>query len=162
MLVRFTKDSPAASADRIACVRPDGSSTTAEMPRQGILPHLAFHFVIESTMGWHDALFGRVVAGQSLEHDAEKIHGASGGRAKNVQAFQCESLIECLEAEQWGGGSDPAEFAQRLLRTCRRHTIPPPDLTAEELERVRLALREFGAAWRPLAPGASLERTFGT
>ena len=33
-------------------------------------------------------------------------------------------------------------------------------LTPDELTRVRTALREFGAAWRPLNPGQSLERTF--
>lgn len=162
MLVRFTKDLPTAPADRIACVRTDGTMVHAELPRQGILPHLAFHFVVEAALGWHDALFGRVIHGHSLEADANKVHGAVRQRVKNIQALQCESLIECLEAEQWGGAADPAGFALRLLQTCRRHAVPPPDLTAEEVERVRLALREFGAAWRPLAPGGSLERTFGT
>jgi hypothetical protein len=38
--------------------------------------------------------------------------------------------------------------------------VPPPDITAEEIAAVRTALREFGAAWRPLAVGAVLERTF--
>ena len=33
-------------------------------------------------------------------------------------------------------------------------------LTPAELTRVRLALREFGAAWRPLNPGQSIERPF--
>lgn len=38
MLVRFTKNRPEAPADTLTCVRPDGSTTTREMPRQGILP----------------------------------------------------------------------------------------------------------------------------
>ena len=33
-------------------------------------------------------------------------------------------------------------------------------IDADELTAVRTALREFGAAWRPLNPGQSLERTF--
>ena len=160
MLARFTKNSPAAAADMLTCIRTDGSSTWHEMPRQGILPHDAFHFVVESTLGWHDAFFGQVAAGRSLTDVMKKLHGGSATWTKNTQALQSESVIECLEAEQWGGPSDPAEFAQRIVRTSRRHGVPPPDITAEEVERIRIALREFGAVWRPLPPGGSVERTF--
>ena len=44
MLVRFIKNAPIAKADTLTCVRADGSTTRGEMPRQGILPHDAFHF----------------------------------------------------------------------------------------------------------------------
>ena len=160
MLVRFTKHEPAAKADALACVRPDGSSTHGEMPRQGILPHDAFHFVVESTLGWRDALFGWVERGASLEHAATRLHGEKIAWSKNTQALHSESLVECLQAEQWGGAADPATFAETLVITCRRRGVPPPEITAEELAAVRAALREFGAAWRPLLPGQSLERTF--
>ena len=160
MLVRFTKTSASAREDEIACIRPTGLTTSAPLPRQGILPRLAFHFVVETTLGWHDAVFGRLAAGASFETLATALHTSRSDRRKNTQALQCLALIECLEAEQWGGACDPAEFAQRLLRACRRRAVPPPDITAEELERVRVALRNFGAAWRPLAAGGSLERTF--
>lgn len=160
MLVRFSKGLVAANADALVCVRPDGSRSEAEMPRQGILPHLAFHFAVEATLGWRDALLGRVAAGHSLA----ELHGKRGRagvvRRDETQALQSEALIECLEAEQWGGAADPAEFAQRLLRACRHYGVPPPDITAEELDRVRMVLRELGAAWRPLPAGTTLERTF--
>lgn len=162
MTVRFTKSPPAARADRLVCTRPDGTTVGADLPRQGILPHLAFHFVVESTLAWHDSLFGRVAEGGSLEPDPAQLHGTAAARAGNVQALQCEALIACLEADQWGGTSDPAEFAQRLVRACRTHAVVPPDITAGELEAVRTALREFGAAWRPLNPGQSLDRTFAS
>lgn len=160
MLARFTKGLPAATGDMLTCVRTDGSTTWHEMPRQGILPHDAFHFVVESTLDWHDGFFGHVARGRSLADTTEKLHGRSPEWSKNTQALQAEALIECLEAEQWSGAAGPAEFAESLIRNCRRRGVPPPDITAEELERVRTALREFGAAWRPLSPGASLERTF--
>jgi len=160
MLVRFTKNAPTAKADALACVRPDGSSTHAEMPRQGILPHDAFHFVVETTLGWRDAVFGQIAGGATLAHVAKRLHGATIDRSKNIQALQSESLVECLQADQWSGASDPARFAETLIATCRRRAVPPPDIDAEELARVRVALRDFGAAWRPLLPGQSLERTF--
>ena len=162
MLVRFSKGPPAADADALTCVRPDGSTTTGPLRRQGILPHEAIHFVVEDALGWHDAFFGLVARGESIEAVAARLHGRHAQWTKITQALQSESLVECLENDQWGGASDPAGFAEKLVASCRRRGVVPPDITAEELERVRVALRVFGAAWRPLAPGGSLERTFRT
>ena len=160
MLVRFTKNAPTTKADTLTCVRPDGTSTHCAMPRQGILPHDAFHFVVETTLGWRDAFFGQIARGASLDYLTTKLHDAKIDWSKNAQALQSESLVECLQADQWGGASDPATFAEVLIVTCRRRGVPPPDIDAEELASVRTALREFGAAWRPLNPGQSVERTF--
>jgi hypothetical protein len=160
MLVRFTKSPAAAAADMLTCVRPDGSTTSLDMPRQGILPHEAFHFVVEGRLAWRDAFFGRIAQGRSAEDVRSLLHGEGVQWNKIAQGLQAESLIECLQAEQWGGATNPAEFAQKLVASCHRRGVPPPDLTADELDVVRVALREFGAAWRPLAAGASLERTF--
>lgn len=162
MLVRFNKNPPESEADTLACVRPDGSATSAVLRRQGVLPHEAIHFVIEDRLGWHDALFGHIARGESIEQVTNRLHGRNAQWSKMTQALQSESLVECFETEQWGGASDPATFAQKLVAACRRRGVAPPDITAEELARVRVALREFGAAWRPLAAGAALERTFRT
>ena len=160
MLVRFTKNAPAAKADSLTCERPDGSTTKGEMPRQGILPHDAVHFVVETTLGWRDAFFGEIARGATLDKLATKLHGPKIDWAKNSRVPQSESLVECLQAEMWGGAADPAMFVETLAVTCRRRHVAPPKLPAAELAGVRLALREFGAAWRPLAPGESLEREF--
>ena len=160
VLVRFTKNAPSAANDTFTCVFSDGSTQSAAMARHGVLPHEAFHFVVERTLNWHDAFFGKISQGQTIDAVTAKVHGPNSDRAANIQALQSESLIECLEAEQWGGSVDPATFAYTLIATCRRRGVPPPDVTAEELTGVRTALREFGAAWRPLAVGGVLERTF--
>jgi hypothetical protein len=160
VLVRFTKNVPAVAADALSCVFSDGSTLAGAMSRQGVLPHEAFHFVVERTLGWHDGFFGQISQGTSIDAVTAKLHDPNIDRSKNIQALQSESLIECLQSEQWGGAVDPATFAQNLIIACRRHGVPPPDITAEEMATVRTALREFGAAWRPLAAGAALERTF--
>ncbi len=163
MHVRFTKAPPAAPADTLTCVRPDGSSSVGAMTRQGILPHEAFHFVVETALGWHDGFFGRIARGAEIDATTVLFHGTRHPWEKMVQGQQCEALIECLQAEQWGGAADPATFAGSLVTMCRRRGVPPPeDILPEDIDRVRLALREFGAAWRPLLPGTSLERTFGS
>lgn len=160
MLVRFTKNPPASPADTLTCVRPDGSTTTDVMPRQGILPHAAFHFVVESILGWRDAFFGQVADGAALAEVIYRLHAQNREWSRNTQAQQSEALIECLQAAQWEGVVDPAAFAQSLIATCRRRGVLPPEITADELDRVRGALREFGAAWRPVIPGGAIERTF--
>jgi hypothetical protein len=160
MLVRFTKNGPTDEADALTCVRPDGSTTSGLMPRQGILPHEAFHFVVESTLAWHDAFFGPIAAGAAIEEIRVKLHGVKSAWHKMPQGMQAEALIECLQAEQWGGASDPATFAQKLVTECRRRGVEPPDITSEEVNHLRVALREFGAAWRPLPTDGVLERTF--
>lgn len=160
MLVRFIKRAPADGADALSCVFSDGSTLNGTMARQGVLPHEAIHFIVERTLGWHDGFFGHVARGASLEAVTAKLHDPNIDRLKNIQALQSESLVDCLQSEQWGGAIDPATFAHNLIMACRRHGVSPPDITAEEMSAVRTALREFGAAWRPLAVGGTLERTF--
>jgi len=161
MIVRFTKNLPTAPADTLTCERPDGTSTHSAMPRQGILPHEAFHFVVETTLGWRDAFFGQIARGATPDDLAAQLHSEKiTKRPADRQALQSESLVECLQAGQWGGAADPETFANTLATSCRRRGVTAPRLSAEQLERVRVALREFGAAWRPLSPGQSIERTF--
>ncbi len=97
MLVRFTKNPPSAPADTFHCVRPDGTTTQGPMPRQGILPHEAFHFVVESTLGWRDAFFGQLARGAAHERLTARLHGSKVDRVKHAQALQSEALIECLD-----------------------------------------------------------------
>src|SRR5258708_36348763 len=149
MLVRFTKPAPTAKFDGLRCIRPDGTSTRGDMPRQGILPHDAFHFVVETTLGWRDAFFGQIARGSSLELVVTRLHGEKIDWSKNPRALHSESLVECLQAEQWGGAADPATFAETLAVTCRRRGVPPPVLNDDDLARIRARLRDFGAAWRP-------------
>ena len=146
----------------LTCVRPDGSITTSDMARQAILPRDACQFVVETTLAWHDAFFGRVARGSTLSETALLVQGQNRTWSQMVQALQAQALVECFQAEQCGGLSDPAEFAVKLIQETRRRGVAPPDITTEELEQVRVSLREFGAAWRPLQSGQSLERTFGT
>jgi hypothetical protein len=159
MLVRFTKQAAAARADTLDCVRADGTTTRTVLPRQGVLPPTAVQYVVEVTLGWRDGFFGQVAHGAPLRRRAA---APAGGRQDREQApvLHSEALAECLQSEQWGGASDPGAFAAKLAAACRRRGVKPPELSPDDLTRVRAALREFGAAWRPLNPGSVLERRF--
>ena len=160
MLVRFTKNAPSAHADALTCLRADNTCTSGEMPKQAILPHAAFHFVIETTLAWRDGFFGQIAEGADFAGVMATFPAAKKSPAKIPRLRQSEALVACLAAEQWGGASEPAAFAVKLAAACKKERVPALALTPDELTRVRTALREFGAAWRPLNPGQSLERTF--
>lgn len=160
MLVRFTKHAATARTDGLACVRPDGSETRVALPRQGVLPRLALQFVVETALGWRDGAFGLVARGTPLRQVARPAKGRDGGGPALAVVRQADALADCLQADQWGGAADPAAFTARLAAACRRRGVRPPAMPAGELARLRTAVREFGAAWRPLSPGDVLERPF--
>jgi hypothetical protein len=160
MLVRFHKQAPAASADLLTCIRSDGTSTSLPLPRQAVLPHDAVHFVVEETLQLAEGLFGAVAAGATLEAATAQLHEPAGKKPTLVPTRQVESLVEVLHAEQWSGPSSPDAFLEKLRSACAGRRVPAPAVSTADIEAVRTALRQFGAAWRPLAPGAILERTF--
>lgn len=162
MIVRFTKAPPAAQADSVCCLRDDRTTCTQPMPRQGILPRAAVHFVIETTLGWADAIYGQIARGACLADLAGVTGAPELKRTKSPPSavLQSHALADCLQADQWGGASDPATFTLNLANACRRLGAPTPEISAQQLEPVRVGLREFGAHWRPLGAGATFERTF--
>lgn len=160
MLLRFTKSLTAGAPDLLFCVRADGTQA-AEMPREGVLPRLAIHFVVENTLGWRDAVFGHI-ATQASPNLIQLLAQQRPRRAlaPPVRVLQSIALVTCLQGEQWNGASDHRQFTTALAQAAKACRVAPPAISAEELDRLRLALREFGAAWRPLRAGASLEYTF--
>jgi hypothetical protein len=121
MRVRFTKGPVSSKHDLLACTRPDGSETRGDMPRQGILPHDAIHFVVEQTLGWSDAFFGHIARGAEVAHVTTRLHGEKVDWSQATQALQSESLVECLQAEAmgWSGLS-------RVVRPDAHGNLPAP------------------------------------
>lgn len=168
MLVRFTKGPPGTNADLLTCIREDGTRTSVPLGRQGVLPREAIQFVVEATLGWPDGWFGAIAQGLAADAAAAgRIRGRAGGRSHGDPETpeaevrpQAEIIAGCLQAEQWGGATDRAAFQKKVADACRRRRVAPPLVTAAMLDRLRAAVREFGAAWRPLPPGRSLDRRF--
>jgi hypothetical protein len=159
MLVRFTKGPLSARSDTLTCTRPDGTVSETEMLRQGILPHEAFHFVVETVLGPLEAFFGRIAAGETLAEVTACFHATEKKFSlHDTPGRQIEALIDCLQADQWGGASDPKAFTKALAQASRKRHVSPLKIESERLTAIRIALRGFGAEWRPLAAGKSLDR----
>ena len=158
MTVEFRKHAPSAGEDVVTCIRADRSRTEAPLARPGVLPTEAIRCVVESTLGWRDGLYGAVAAGGDLA--ALRSTGGAGRGPVAQRIRMGTALAECLAAAQWAGAGDATEFASALTRACRKRRVTVPEISPEELAGLRAALREFGAAWRPLPPGGVLRRSF--
>lgn len=156
MILQFVKREPASRRDELVVATHDGATRTCDLPRQGVLPRLAVHFVVESTLDWRQ---GAIAALQ----DMARVCNAAGVpviAASDTDRPAADAVVECLEMEQWSGSCDYPRFQERLEKTCAQSNAAVPAITPDQLNALRLAMREFGAAWRPLLPGSQLERTF--
>lgn len=154
MRVHFKKGAVASRSDSIECIRADGTSTTGDLPRQGVLPRAAIRFVVETTLPWPDGVYAAIASGATYDQAL-----APPDRAAAPGSIGSDALLDCIEAEQWGGAVSLDEFNRRLSAACRRRGLRPIRVTADGLQAVRTALRAFGAAWRPLPPGGVMERS---
>jgi hypothetical protein len=157
MKVKFTKER--ALNDSVECVRADGSRTRALMPHQGIMPHDLFHFVVESTLEMRAGLYGHIARGCELRFDDDLNPSRIDAYGK-VELAQSESLVECLQAESWGGTVPFEQFIDVLTVTCSTRDVQPPVLTSEKINCLRHAVASMSQRWEVLPVGASLELEF--
>lgn len=146
--------------DLLTFVRADGSTTSVEMPRQGVLPHDLIHYVVESGLALRDGFLSLVARGaearfvMALTHDPQKRTAERG-------AVQAEAAVEALQTQLWNGAFDPEAFAYGLEMAATARDIvppPPPDVRAARglFERA-VALHQ---QWRALPPFGTLELEF--
>jgi hypothetical protein len=129
------------------------------MPRQRIMPHDLFHFVVESTLAMPLGLYGHVALGYELRFDSELNPSRIDGY-KSVELAQSESLVECLQAERWGGTVPDIHWMEILVLTCSTRGVIPPVLTREQLANLRNAIEEMSQKWEVLPVGGSIEIGF--
>jgi hypothetical protein len=165
MNVKFTKGK---DKDYIEAQRADGTLATTTFPKKGWFPHDAVHLIVERTLRFQHAFWGRIGSGSAPEEIAAiaKAGGhASSSRAIRpaddiVELIQAERLVECFEAEMWGGPSDNATFRGILEAACSQSMLSSPSLRDEQIERIRSELKQCLAQWQILPVGQSLHLTW--
>jgi hypothetical protein len=151
------------SADSIEIERGDGSVLSTSFPHKGPVPHDVVHFLVELEFGISAGFWGLVAAGRHPEEVGEiaKAAGhASASRARVPEAFivpaiQAERLVECFEADLWGGGSDPETFSAAFDAACRQSLVPRIAINPGAILRVRHELRRFRDQWSRLSLGGT-------
>jgi hypothetical protein len=159
--VKFTKGR---DKDYIEARRADGTIVSTTFPKKGRFPHDAVHLIVENRLGYRHAFWGRIFAGSAPEEIA--AIAKAGGHASSARAVlptddivelvRAERLVECFEAEMWGGPSDNTTFRNVVEAACSQSRIPSPNLADEEIDGIRAELNHRFAQWHTLPVGQSL------
>lgn len=143
------------TADSIEVRRRDGSTAATNFPHKGPVPHDAAHFFVESELAIDDGFWGMVERGRHPEEIAAVAKAAGHASAARPQApdesivpiVQAERLVECFEADLWGGGSDPQTFRAMADAGCEQSLVPIVPLSDEEIEGIRRHIADFRDRW---------------
>ena len=143
------------SADRIALTRADGSRAETTFPKKGPVPHDAVHLFVERALGLRQGFWGMVAAGRHPEELAALAAAMGHASAKRaevpdpaiVELIQAERLVECFEAELWGGGGDDDALVAVAETACEASLVPMPHLPEGSLARIRSELGTFAREW---------------
>lgn len=151
--------------DHVAITRADGSQAAFDFPKKGPVPHVAFHYFVESGLGLGQGFWGLVAGGMDPEAVGAMAAAAGHASAKRarvpdasiVELLQAERLVECFEAESWSGANDNDGIRAMARAGWEASHVAPLELAGEVLDAIRQALSAFSERWRALATGASLQ-----
>ena len=143
MRLTFTKRS--GKYDDLAIERRDGPPESIRCPKQGILPHDMVHFAVESTLARRGFL--------SLVADGEAAGFTAGGGDAEESV---ERLVECLQAEMWGGRVSAEDLLATYELACAARGPPAAPVSAADVENIRARLDDLSARWEALPLNASL------
>jgi len=131
--------------DDLAIERADGSSETIRCPKQGIIPHDMVHFAVESVLA-HQGFLSLVAGGEALAFTT------TGGDSEEA----IERLVECFQAEMWGGRVSAADLLATYALACeaRGHAAAP--IAVDDVEIVRARLDELTDSWAAVPVNGSL------
>ncbi|HYU96263.1 MAG TPA: hypothetical protein VE989_08870 [Sphingomicrobium sp.] len=143
MRLTFTKRS--GKYDDLVIDRPGAPPETIACPKQGIIPHDMVHYAIESALA-HRGFLSLVAGGQAAGF------ATTGGDAEE----SVERLVECFQAEMWGGRVPAEQLLATYDHACdaRGHAAAP--VSAADVEEVRARLDDLTARWEAVPLNGSL------
>lgn len=153
------------SEDWIHAQRNDGTIAEATFPKKGPVPHDAVHLFVERELRLAQGFWGMVAAGHHPEELLEIAKAAGHASAKRagppdaaiVQLLQAERIVECFEADLWGGGGAAADLIALARTACDTSYVPLPAVFDEPAaEWIGSALGEFARDWIAAAPGHAM------
>jgi hypothetical protein len=141
--------------DQITIARADGTCVATTFPHKGPVPHDAVHWFVERELGLCQAFWGMVAGGlhpEAISELAKAAGHASTSRAcvpeaEIVELLQAERLVECFEADLWGGGGSAEDLIAVAATACEYSHVPLPALDAAAVERIRDRLGQFAHDW---------------
>jgi hypothetical protein len=159
MVIRIKKGKDGRAA--LSCVRADGTTTwqRQEGGQAAFFPrHDLTHYAVETTLPESDGFYGLVARGWDLSD-----FGSPWRRGRlPVAANMVEIIVAFLDLERSGGDRQPVNaLNERLAEYCaERRAARRPDLSEDDLGRIRQKRADLFAKWEAVRPGDSLEILF--
>ncbi len=152
------------SHDTLRIRRADGSIAEAQVVKKGPVPHDGVHIAVESGLKFGNAFFGLIAAGRHPDDIAGLASAMGHSSAKKahvpdpsiIELIQAERLVECFEAEVWGGPADLETLQSVADAAFSASLVPRVALTPEGVAAVRANLDKLKADWLPLQIGGTL------
>jgi hypothetical protein len=150
--------------DTLRVTRADGSIAEAQVVKKGPVPHDGVHFAVETGLGFGNAFFGLIAAGRHPDDIAGLASAMGHSSAKKahvpdpsiIELIQAERLVECFEAEAWGGPADLETLQSVADAAFSASLIPRVVLTENGVSAVRSGLEQLKADWLRLPQGGTL------
>jgi len=145
--------------DRLRYVRADGSETSSEMPRQGILPHDLVHYVVESNLPLQHGFLSLVAKGSDAGFVMQALHDKTNIQVE-MEAVQVEAIVEALQSQLWNGAFDIEAFLDGVRGACEARQKPVYAFGGLNPELLYQKAIELNQRWIPLENFQSLELDF--
>ena len=161
MRIEITKGK---TEDFIRITRNNGETADTRFPKKGPFPHDLVHVVVEETLGLRHAFWGLIASGRhpeeigalasSLGHSsAAKAHAAD---PSIIELIQAERLVECFEAEIWGGPAALEDLQSVADAAFSASLVPRIALTETAVTDIRTGLALLSAEWNALPVGGKI------
>jgi len=150
--------------DHLSFIRNDGSSSSAQMPRQHILPHDLLHYVVETAMGFESGFLGLIAKGADVQFVMQSAHDKTNP-AVEMQAIQAEAMVEALQTQLWAGAFHTEDFVYGVETACAYRNTPAPDFQRPGMQHDLQAslfqrAQQLNEQWIQLAVSETLELEF--
>jgi hypothetical protein len=143
MRLTFTKRG--GKYDDLVIERADRAADIIQCPKQGIIPHDMVHYAVEGVLS-HRGFLGLVADGEAAAYTT------TGGDSEEA----IERLVECFQAEMWGGRVSAEDLLATYEHACesRGHAAVP--VSAEDITAIRGRLDELSEQWAEVEVNQSL------
>jgi hypothetical protein len=135
--------------DDLVIERPGAPPKAIQCPKQGIIPHDMVHFAVERVLA-HRGFLGMVAAGEGAGFETQ------GGDPEE----SIERLVECFQAEMWGGRVPAGELLATYALACEARGHASAPIAVGEVESIRARLDELTAEWGSVPVNGSLTVEF--
>lgn len=161
MLIRVTKARHADRPHTLTCIR-DNGTTTGQSSSGFFILHDLTHYAVEVGLELTTGFYGLIAEGWNFGSFDEREPGSLKNRKLPLEAKWAEMLVGSYDIERATGPVPDEDRLESLHEACLEKGMMEPDITVDDLARVRTLRDDLVRQWHALPPGDYLELLFPT